>query len=105
VRILAAAKDLVAERGLDIGLNDVAHRAGIGVGTVYRRFPDKEHLLEALVSERLDELVSVFEEAADAPNGWVALCRWMERSLTLHSRDRALRELLLGTPQAERHAA
>jgi AcrR family transcriptional regulator len=105
VRILEAAMDLVAERGLDIGLNDVAHRAGVGVGTVYRRFPDKEHLLEALFVERLGDVVGVAEEAADEPSGWVAVCRWLERSLSLHARNRALRALLLGTPNAEAHVA
>src|SRR5215472_15564132 len=54
VRILAAAAEVFTERGLHASLDDVADRAGVGVGTVYRRFPDKEALVEALFTERLD---------------------------------------------------
>ncbi|HEX7609109.1 MAG TPA: helix-turn-helix domain-containing protein, partial [Solirubrobacteraceae bacterium] len=47
-RVLAAARELFAERGLDVTLDDIARGAGVGVGTVYRRFPDKEQLIDAL---------------------------------------------------------
>ena len=47
-RILDAAREVFAERGLDAGLDHIARHAGLGVGTVYRRFPDKERLIEAL---------------------------------------------------------
>ncbi len=46
VRILAAARELFAARGLGVTLNDIAHHAGVGVGTVYRRFPDRSELIE-----------------------------------------------------------
>src|SRR6058998_191476 len=51
-RILDAARELFAERGLGVTLNDVAHHAGVGVGTVYRRFPDKEVLIDTLFQEQ-----------------------------------------------------
>mgnify|MGYP000113612433 CR=1 FL=1 len=50
-RIIEAARELFAVRGLEATLNDVAHHANVGVGTVYRRFPDKEALVEALFTE------------------------------------------------------
>ena len=53
-RILAAAGELFAERGLAVTLDDIARHAGVGVGTVYRRYPDKELLIDALFEERLE---------------------------------------------------
>ena len=57
-RILDAARELFAEEGLGVTLNDIAHHAGVGVGTVYRRFPDKTELIEELFEQRLEDLVS-----------------------------------------------
>ena len=62
-RILAAAADLLSERGLDATLDEVARAAGVGVGTVYRRFPDKESLIEELFRDRIDALVTMAEQA------------------------------------------
>src|SRR6266566_2146364 len=62
-RILRAAAEVFTERGLQATLDDVARRAGVGVGTVYRRFPDKEALVEALFTERLDALAGFAELA------------------------------------------
>src|SRR5919202_299124 len=47
-RVLRAAHDLFAERGPDVTMEEVARRAGVGVGTIYRRFPSKEHLFAAV---------------------------------------------------------
>ena len=52
-RILAAAAEVFAERGLDVSLDDIAAAAGVGVGTVYRRFPDKDALIDALFEEKI----------------------------------------------------
>src|SRR5262249_48688928 len=72
-RILRAAAEVFTERGLQATLDDVAERAGVGVGTVYRRFPDKEALVEALFTERLDTLVGFAERALAEPDPWVGL--------------------------------
>ena len=55
-RILTAAADVFADRGLDVSLDDIAKHAGLGVGTVYRRFPTKEQLIEARQSLRPIEI-------------------------------------------------
>src|SRR3954462_1928388 len=60
-RILEAAREAFAEGGLAVTLDEIAHRAGVGVGTVYRRFPDKEELIDALFEERMGELVALAE--------------------------------------------
>ena len=65
-RILAAASELFAERGLDASMPELAERAGVGVGTLYRAFPDKDHLLGAVMAERLRWLAGEIEAAIQA---------------------------------------
>jgi AcrR family transcriptional regulator len=97
-RILDAARELFAEQGLGVTLNDIAHHAGVGVGTVYRRFPDKAQLLDELFEEQLGELVALMEDGLADPDPWRGLTRYLTRSLELQARDRAFREILLQTP-------
>jgi AcrR family transcriptional regulator len=66
-RILDAARELFAERGLGVTLNDIAHHAGVGVGTVYRRFPDKSRLIEELFEQQIGELVALMERLWRTP--------------------------------------
>lgn len=94
--ILDAARELFADRGLSATLNDVAHHAGVGVGTVYRRFPDKAQLVDALFEQRLDEIVRMLEEALDDPDPWHGLTCFLERVLDKQAKDRGLKEVLMG---------
>src|SRR5690348_5121309 len=66
-RILAAAAEVFAERGLDVTLDDIAAHAGLGVGTVYRRFADREALVDALFNERMTAKLGRFQAALEAP--------------------------------------
>ncbi len=104
-RILEAAAAVFGERGLGATLDAVAERAGVGVGTVYRRFPDKEALVDALFEERIDEVRAIADEAAVLPDGWDALTTFMERALELHCHDRALKELVFSTAHGQDRVA
>ncbi|MEU0874829.1 TetR/AcrR family transcriptional regulator [Nocardia brasiliensis] len=77
-RIIAAARELFADHGLEITLDDVAERAGVGVGTVYRRFANKKDLITEVFEQNLRE----FAEAADAayrhPDPWFGLVEFFE---------------------------
>jgi AcrR family transcriptional regulator len=99
-RILDAARELFAQEGVGVTLNDVAHHAGVGVGTVYRRFPDKAQLIEELFEQQLSELVGLMEEALEDPDPWQGLTGFLRRNLELQARDRAFREIIVGTPEA-----
>jgi AcrR family transcriptional regulator len=103
-RILEAARELFAERGLSVTLNDIAHHAGVGVATVYRRFPDKELLIDSLFEEQLDEWQRLFEEGLADPDPWHAIITVHERALELWARNRGLKEIVLGSPQASERA-
>jgi AcrR family transcriptional regulator len=104
-RILEAASEVFGERGLGATLDAVAERAGVGVGTVYRRFPDKEALVDALFEERIDEVRAIADEAARIPDGWDALTTFMERALEMHCHDRALKELVFSTAHGQDRVA
>jgi len=70
-RILAAARDAFAEHGMEAGMDDIARRAGVGVGTIYRRFPTKEALAEAILEDKLAAVGAMIDRAlgADDPDG------------------------------------
>ena len=97
---LRAAEELFAERGLDVTLDDVARRAGLGVGTVYRRFAGKEELIEALFADKLTALAELAESAAADPDPGRGLAGFLTESCARQTADRGLRELVLG----HRHA-
>ena len=89
-RILAAARDLFATRGLEPNLNDIAHHAGVGVGTIYRRFSTKEELLEALFEDAMHQLADLAEEALRQPDSWQGFSWYMERMCEMTATDRGL---------------
>src|SRR5438874_4815085 len=95
-RILVAARELFAQRGLSATLNDLAQHAGVGVGTVYRHFPDREQLIEGLFEERIDALAAAMESALEDPDPWRGVAGFLERGLELQAADRGLQDLILG---------
>jgi AcrR family transcriptional regulator len=94
-RILAAAAEVFTERGLDATLDEVARAASVGVGTVYRRFPDKESLVAELFRDRIDALVTVAEEACTAPDPWQGLASYLEFAASAMAGDLGLRQLMM----------
>ena len=94
-RILRAAAEIFTEQGLEATLDDVARRAGVGVGTVYRRFPDKEALAGALFTDRLDALVALAEDALADPDEWGSLVSFLEQAGALLAADRGLRQVFM----------
>src|SRR3954454_15016045 len=87
-RVIEAAREVYAERGLAATLDDVAHRAGVGIGTVYRRFPTKEALVEVALEDRLEELGGLAETALLAPTAWEGLITFLCRITDMHAADR-----------------
>jgi len=104
-RILEAAAELFARDGLDVSLDDIAAHAGVGVGTVYRRFPDREVLIEELFESRLAEFVKLAEDCAAMDDAWIGLTTFIEQGSLLQGRDSAMRELMLGPGGIDRKLA
>jgi len=99
-RILDTAGQLFAERGLGVSLDEIARHADVGVGTVYRRFPDKDQLIDALFEARMGEILAVATASLEMSDPWEALVHFLEGSMELQVEDRALRELLHSTTAA-----
>jgi AcrR family transcriptional regulator len=104
-KILAAAGVVFARRGLEGTLDEVASEAGVGVGTVYRRFPDKETLIAALFESAVDEIATLALSAYEAENSWEGLEWLMEKTLARQCVNRGLRDVLWGTSLAPDHMA
>jgi AcrR family transcriptional regulator len=104
-RILVAAHEAFAEDGLSVTLDEIARRAGVGVGTVYRRFPDKEQLIDALFEDQIGEFVALAEECLTDERPWDGLVRFLEQACAVHACDRGFKEVALsGTHGLERVA-
>ncbi len=97
-RILEAAAELFAERGLQVSLDDVAARAGVGVGTVYRRFADRDALVDAVFQSRVEELLAIRDQARANEDAWEGLKQLIEQAAEFHGRNRALKELMFSDP-------
>jgi AcrR family transcriptional regulator len=88
-KVLAAARQAFAEGGESTALEEIARRAGVGIGTLYRHFPNRQALLEALY---VDEVAEMCRSAAelDASDPWEALNGWLERFIAYIGTKRAL---------------
>ncbi|MEU9918791.1 TetR family transcriptional regulator [Streptomyces sp. NPDC051001] len=95
-RLLDAGRELFAARGIDATLNDVAHHAGVGVGTAYRRFANKEELIDAIYEQQVTELEEILRDALTEPDAWRGLVGYLERALKLQADDRAMAQMLSG---------
>jgi AcrR family transcriptional regulator len=96
-RLLEAARELFAERGLAVTLDDIAQRAGVGVGTAYRRFSSRDDLITALFEERMHDIVALAQESFASGDPWTALVDFLTRMAELQANDRGLKEVLLGS--------
>ncbi|MEA2168580.1 MAG: hypothetical protein QOF76_1880 [Solirubrobacteraceae bacterium] len=92
-RLLVAAAELFAARGLEVSMDDIAAAAGVGVGTAYRRFRSRDELIDALFEERMAEVVAMAKAAATNPDAWQGLAGLLEASLEMQAADRGLKHL------------
>ncbi|MCV7229998.1 TetR/AcrR family transcriptional regulator [Mycolicibacterium komossense] len=92
--MLQAARELFAAKGLEATLNDVAHHANLGVGTVYRRFATKEELIDAIFEDSIDEIVTLAETALTQQNSWDGFVWFVEQLCERTATDRGLREMV-----------
>jgi AcrR family transcriptional regulator len=105
-RVLEAARRCMAREGLDAQIDEIARLAGVGVGTVYRHFPTKEDLVEALATARFERLAQLARDALTAEEEpWTAFEGFMRASARIQSEDRALSEVLTSRPETMSRAA
>ena len=88
--LLQAAKEVFAVAGVDAPIRDIASRAGLGVGTVYRHFPQRSDLIAAVFRREIDDCADAAAELAAANEPFEALRRWMQRFSAFFATKRGL---------------
>ncbi|WP_030976170.1 TetR/AcrR family transcriptional regulator [Streptomyces sp. NRRL S-1824] len=91
--LLLAAREAFAAHGADASLEDIARRAGVGIGTLYRNFPSRTELFEAVYADEVHALCRVADEVAAEPP-WQALTTWLRRFVDYMATKRAIREAM-----------
>jgi AcrR family transcriptional regulator len=91
--LLSAARDAFAEHGTDASLEDIARRAGVGIGTLYRNFPTRQDLFETVYIGEIEQLCQTAEDVAGLPP-WDALVSWLHRFVAYTATKRAIYEAL-----------
>ena len=104
-KVIAAARKAMAAKGLDVQMDEIARRAKVGVGTVYRHFPNKEDLIEALARDRFVRLAELADAALEGGDAWEAFVEFMREAAAIQVADRALSEVLVSRPETMRRAA
>ena len=104
-RVLEAARECFADRGLDAQMDEIARRAEVGVGTVYRHFPTKQALAEAIAADHFDRLAASAREALEDPDPWHGFSVFLRRSAERQAGDRALAEVMAAEPEVMCDAA
>ncbi|MFI0423526.1 TetR/AcrR family transcriptional regulator [Spongiactinospora sp. 9N601] len=96
-RLVAAARAALDEKGLDITARDVANRAGVGLGTLYRRVPSLNALLAAILIDTLTEMTELATRARQEPDPWTAFAGFAEAYVQLRASSCGLHAALSGT--------
>jgi AcrR family transcriptional regulator len=95
--LLEAARELIAEQGIEAPLEEIARRAGVGIGTLYRRFASREELIEALFAVKVEEYVRASEQGLGAEDPWQGFCAYVQRICAMQAEDRGFTDVLSGT--------
>ncbi|MFD5038282.1 TetR/AcrR family transcriptional regulator [Streptomyces sp. NPDC058378] len=94
-RILKAAREAFAAQGIDVPVAAIARRAGVGVATLYRRFPTRDALVTEAFAEELGHCVSVLDEGLADPDPWRGFCTVIERVCLMQAVDRGFTQAFL----------
>jgi AcrR family transcriptional regulator len=100
-RLVAAAREAFAQRGLDVPLEEVARRAGVSIGTLYNRFPTRAELVAAVFADREETVIEIAEHALTMPP-WAGFAHFVEQICRLLAADRGYNALSAQRPP---HAA
>ncbi|MGW1108426.1 TetR/AcrR family transcriptional regulator [Streptomyces sp. NPDC002540] len=103
-RLLGEARTAFAEHGTDASLEDIARRAGVGIGTLYRHFPNRHALLNAVFQEALTSLINRSRELAGARQPCRGLVEWLGAIITHAGEYRGLAQALMSTSRDETSA-
>jgi AcrR family transcriptional regulator len=104
-RLIEVARRAFARQGVAASLEDIAREAELGIGTLYRHFPDRNALIQAIYEERVSLVLRMIEEAALESDAWEAFTNYLEKVLTLQQEDWGMSELFVRAPVSDRRRA
>jgi AcrR family transcriptional regulator len=93
-RVLDAAREVFAEQGLDASTNEIARRAGVGVATLFRRFPTRDELVGAVFADKMHAYAAATDAALADPDPWHGFCGYIERVCEMQAEDRGFADVL-----------
>ena len=96
-RILETARTLFADRGIDVTMDEIARRAGVGAATLYRRYPTRADLLAAAFEEKMWIFAHAARRALKNPDPWEGFCRFVEELCAMQSNDLGFNDVLTMT--------
>jgi AcrR family transcriptional regulator len=92
--VIHAARAVFAEQGLDASTNEIARRAGVGVATLFRRFPTRDDLIAAAFAEKMNAYARAIDDALADPDPWHGFCAYIERVCRMQADDRGFADVL-----------
>jgi AcrR family transcriptional regulator len=96
-RVLSAARQVFAEQGLDASTNEIARRAGVGVATLFRRFPTRDDLVGAAFADKMSAYAAAVDDALAESDPWQGFCGFIERVCQMQADDRGFADVLTMT--------
>jgi AcrR family transcriptional regulator len=93
-RIVEAARTAFAADGIGATVEEIARRAGVGMGTLYRRFPTKGDLIDAVLEDAVAEVCQAAQSALEEEDAWIGFTAFLERVFELHMRNRGLKDVI-----------
>lgn len=103
-RLVASARELIAREGPDVSVEEITRHAGLGMGTLYRHFPTKDELVDAVLEDAFAGLVELARQAAAEEDAWTGLTRFLEQALARHAANRGLKDVLASREHGRRRA-
>lgn len=103
-RLVASARELIAREGPDVSVEEITQHAGLGMGTLYRHFPTKDELIDAVLEDAFAGLVELARQAAAEEDAWTGLTSFLEQALARHAANRGLKDVLASRESGRRRA-
>jgi AcrR family transcriptional regulator len=97
-KIIDAARAVFASKGIEAGHNEIAHHAGVAVGTVYRRFPDRDALITASLHDESEALIGLVSRGMESDDAWAGLSMVIREAVAMGVANRGLRDVAFASP-------
>jgi AcrR family transcriptional regulator len=103
-RLVASAREIFAREGVEASVEEITHHAGLGMGTLYRHFPTKEELIDAVLEDSFAELIDLAERCSAETDAWLGFTAFLEQAIAQHAANRGLKDMLATSERGRERA-